>query len=160
MNISNLKQLYLSLAYPHIVYCSAIWSGANKTCLNSLEIAQKRIMRIITYRSYNDHTAPIFKELHLLKLPDIMFLHTSIFVYKSINGLIPLSNDFHRISHSINTRGVNETLRLPQCRTSHAQHSLKYRGSKIWNSIDSTVRQCPSIFSFKRTIKQTLSSDY
>jgi len=160
MNIRILKQLYLSLAYPHIVYCSAVWSGANKTSLKSLEREQKRIIRIITYRSYNDHTGPIFKELELLKLPDIMLIQTGLFVFKSVKGLTPSINSFQRITHSIHTRGVHETLRLPQCRTSHAQKRLAYRGSKIWNSLDYVLRQSPTVYHFKRAMKQELTKEY
>jgi len=155
MNLDNLKQLYLSLAYPHILYCSAVWSGASKTSLHSLELAQKRLIRIMSYKAYNDHTSQIFKELSLLKLKDIFFLQTSLFVYKSVNCLIPSENDFHVIRHSFNTRGVHETLRLPQCRTCHAQQSLIYRGSKIRNSIDESIRRIPSINSFKLALKNT-----
>ncbi len=79
-NIETLKQIYHALAYPHMIYCSTIWGGTNKTNLDALFLAQKKLVRIITYQSYNAHTSPIFKELGLLKLNDILFIHTVKFI--------------------------------------------------------------------------------
>ena len=161
LNISSLKQIYYSLVYPHLIYCAAIWTGANKTNLNVLELAQKRILRIINYKSYNDHTSPLFKEHNMLKFIDIMHLQTCVFVYKDLNGMSPSSvSCFSRLSHGVNTRGGRTTLALPQCRTSHAQSRLAYRGAKAWNSLNSSLTQTPSVASFKKTMKTKYIADY
>lgn len=36
MNTESRKQIYLSLGYPHLLYCCALWGGAYVTFINSL----------------------------------------------------------------------------------------------------------------------------
>ena len=91
------------MAYHLLNYCSAVWGGANKTYLDSLFLAQKKLLRIMSYQTYNAHTGPIFKELHLLKVNEVLSLQTATFVYKFLNGHMLLKNEFHIISHNINT---------------------------------------------------------
>ena len=160
MSVSNLRQIYLSLAYPHLLYCSAIWGGAHKTYLNPLVVAQKKLVRIMSQSDYRQHTSPIFRQHHLLKLHDIFSLQTSMFVFKSVNNLHPIETGFQIINHSITTRGVNDLLRIPQCRTSHAQQSVISRGSRSWNSFPSEIRQCATLNSLKRAVKKLFLDQY
>ena len=71
----------------------------------------------MTYQIYNAHTSPIFKDLGLLKLNDIIFVHTVAFVYKSLNQQLLTENDFHLLLHTFNTRGAQQLLRIPYYRT-------------------------------------------
>ena len=160
LNESNLRQIYLSLAYPHLLYCCAIWGGAHKSYLNTLVIAQKKLVRIMTQNPYRQHTSPIFKQLSLLKMQDILYQQTGLFVYKSIHELHPVDTGYQVISHTIATRGANETLRIPQCRTSHAQQNVVVRGSRIWNSLSNSTRHCTSIRSFKHKLASACLDQY
>ena len=42
-------------------------------------------MRIITFSPYQTHTAPIFYNLNILKMEDIVHLKTAIVAYKTLN---------------------------------------------------------------------------
>ena len=52
-------------------YCNIIWGGAAKVHLEKLLKLQKRPVRILTGSSYLEHTAPLFKQLKLLKVYEI-----------------------------------------------------------------------------------------
>lgn len=41
VNHDSVRQLYLSLAYPHLLYCCALWGGAFKTLIDSLFVDKK-----------------------------------------------------------------------------------------------------------------------
>lgn len=56
INTSCLKQLYISLAKHHLLYCSAIWGGASKTYIDKLFLTQKKIVCIIFHKASYDHT--------------------------------------------------------------------------------------------------------
>ncbi len=49
----------------------------------------KKAVRAVVKSHYNDHTAPIFKQLNILKLTDLHELHTCIFMYDFVNGSLP-----------------------------------------------------------------------
>ncbi len=75
-------------AYPILIYNSLILSHLNFEMLaQGFQCArrtklQKKIIRILSRSKYNAHTEPIFKELKLLKLEDILKLQELKLYYK------------------------------------------------------------------------------
>ena len=45
----NLKMLYYSLVYPHLIYAIEVWGSADHSSLDRLLVLQKRIVRLITF---------------------------------------------------------------------------------------------------------------
>jgi hypothetical protein len=60
------------------------------TNLNPLVTLQKRAIRIITFSDYRVNISPLFKMLNLLKLLDILKLHSGIFMLCYCDGLLQL----------------------------------------------------------------------
>ena len=155
LNKNALRQIYLSLAYPYLLYCTAIWGGAYKTFIESLFVAQKKLLRIMYHRRPYDHTNVIFQEEKLLKLKDIIALQTGLFVYRSMNVYavdvgfqeLPQSRRFHK-------------LQIPLCRTTHAQQSVLVRGARLWNRLPSEVVDRSTVYGFKSKLKNSLLSNY
>ena len=85
----NFKTLYQTLIQPHIEYGIAIWGATHETHINKLNVIQKKAIQIITNSQYNAHTAPIFKQLKLLKLKDIYTLNVGKFMFKVTNNQVP-----------------------------------------------------------------------
>jgi hypothetical protein len=85
--LKSLKSLYFSLFRCHLIYAIEIWSSASPSALQPLIIKQKTTIRIVANRKYNDHTEPLFKELSILPLPDLItsfnlkFFHSYVFNY-------------------------------------------------------------------------------
>ena len=73
--------LYNSLIVPHINYCIPAW-GFHR---NRITIIQKKEIRIITASSYISHTEPLFKQLNLLKVEDILTLQELKFYFNPLN---------------------------------------------------------------------------
>ena len=63
-----LRILYNSLILPHLQYCILSWGFKSERLFK----LQKRAVRIITCNTYNAHTEPSLKTLHLLKIEDIV----------------------------------------------------------------------------------------
>ena len=68
MNI--LINLYYSLVYPYLLYCSVVWGGTHAASLVPLMRLQKKIIRIVAGEHYLAHTDPLF-QLEILKVEDI-----------------------------------------------------------------------------------------
>ena len=141
--------------YPYLIYCSAIWGGAYKSYLDSLFVAQKKILRTMYYKGRYEHTNSLFKDAGLLKLYDILDLQAAIFVYKSLK-LYSTNTGFIQLPPS---RRVNE-LRIPLCITTHAQHSILVRGTRIWNQLPDELRSSGSHYIFKSNYKKILFRKY
>ena len=153
-----LRLIYMSTAYPHLLYCSAIWGGAYKTILDGLFIAQKKMIRIMFCRPRYEHTNPIFCEYKLLKVPDILVLQSCIFVFKSLH-IYPVNTTYQQLSHNPNTRRPND-LRIPYSRTVQAQRGVSVRGVRNWNNLSPQIKSITSIDLFKYKIKMSIFQNY
>ena len=78
--------LYNTLILPHITYGIMVW-GYQRNRLNKI---QKKAIRIITSNKYNSHTEPLFKQLNMLKLEDLLKLQQLKFYFKFNEGSLPV----------------------------------------------------------------------
>ena len=76
LNEKCLRLIYFSLIYPHLHYCCAIWGGAYTTYVNSLLLSQKKILRVMYFKSRYSHTMELFRKHKLLRIQDIKTQHT------------------------------------------------------------------------------------
>lgn len=146
-----LRQIYLSLAYPSLLYCSSVWGGAFDTLINDIFITQKKLLRVITFTHRYAHTDPLFKELKLLKFHDIITFQTVSFVHKSLY-FSQIVSDFQRLGSTRNTRYPNNLV-IPLCRTSHAKRCLSSRGASLWNLLPEEMKNIAPKSLFKNKIK-------
>ena len=57
---------------------------------NRLNKIQKKAIRIITSSRYNSNTEPLFKQLNMLKLEDLLKLQQLKFYFKFNEGSLPV----------------------------------------------------------------------
>ncbi|KAJ8034775.1 RNA-directed DNA polymerase from mobile element jockey [Holothuria leucospilota] len=69
-----LRTIYLTLVYPHLMYCSTVLSGTKTSYLHKLVLLQKRVIRYISLSGPRDHTSELYRSLNLLKLFDMINL--------------------------------------------------------------------------------------
>ncbi len=60
--------IYFALVYPYLTYGNLTWGNAYKSHIQKLVNIQKKIVRLMTFKSYSDHTEPIFNDLKILNL--------------------------------------------------------------------------------------------
>ena len=88
---SSLRQIYLSLVHSNIVYCINVYGSANKTALDRLELKQRKAIRTITNSTYRAHTAPLFVDLQILPLTQLITLNNLTFMHKYVHNKLPIS---------------------------------------------------------------------
>ena len=90
--------IYNSLILPHINYCLLAWSS---NC-HSVELLQKKAVRVVNFKSPVAHTEPILKNMNQLKLPDLYTFHLLKLYYKLYRNKLPpyfenfISHDLYR----------------------------------------------------------------
>ena len=67
-----LINLYYALIYPFLIYGIIAWGNTYPTTLQPLYVSQKKVMRIITFSKFDEHSSPIFKSLNIIKLFDFV----------------------------------------------------------------------------------------
>ena len=125
--------------------------------------SKKKIVRIITFSNYQEHSNPLFKRLNLIKFFDLIFLHTAIYMHDfASNKLpIPLDNFFIELSkiHRYNSRLASKaTYSLPRVRTNYGKFNIRFQGAKIWNSLDEETKASNRNIFKRRLLEKVLNS--
>ena len=90
-----LSNLYYTLIYPFLIYGIIAWGNTYLTTLQPLFILQKKTIRLMTFKSFHEHSSPIFRKLNIIKLDDLMSYHIAVFMYDStIPYYLPLLMHF------------------------------------------------------------------
>ena len=122
------------------LYGCNIWGLTSEENLNKIEVLQKKCLRIITFSDFNSHTNPLFMNLKLIKVKDLIKLHQLKLVFEFYEQVIPtdLQNlfTFSRDMHTIlvlRSAGKN-FLYIPAIKTStYGYRSMKFHCAKLWN---------------------------
>jgi len=146
------------------MYGIIAWGNTYQTTLQLLYLLQKKVVRIITFSKFDEHSAPIFKHLNFIKIFDLVILKISIFMYKYNSKLLPCAFDSFFTSidkvHGYNTRAAStKSFYLPKARTNYGKFNIKFQGPKIWNSIDDFLKKL-SFNHFKKKLKIEFISKY
>ena len=155
MNLDTLKMLYYSLVYPYLTYCITSWGGAPNTTIAPLIRLQKKVIRIMTFHSYDSPSLPIFSKLQILPLNSIYNMSLSTLIHKfyknkliSPDNLILLSQ-----THNYSTRlSKSSNYYLNINRTNLGQQTYLTKGIKIWQTLPIEYKSLP-IQMFKKKIK-------
>lgn len=61
------------MVHSNLVYCINVYGCANKTSMAPLFLKQKQAVRIVAKAGYRDHTAPIFEQLGILPIEQLIY---------------------------------------------------------------------------------------
>ena len=148
------RSLYFAHIQSHLSYCINIFGSTYPTHMLQLFKIQKRALRILTNSDYQAPSDPLFKDLKILKLFDLVKLEIGTYVYKNKN-----SDIFHHLNHQYNTRRRLD-FALPAHNLSIFQNSLSYNSIKVWNAIEDNIKNKSSVKSFRFHYKKKLMSNY
>ena len=73
--------VYYTLIDPFLTYSLISWGNTYPTSLQPLTTLQKKAVRIITFSDFNSHSSPLFRKLWLLKLKDLIYLDSVLFMH-------------------------------------------------------------------------------
>ena len=154
--------LYYSMIYSYINYGVLLWGNTYQYNKNNILKLQKRAVWCIKNTSYNAHTDPLFSELNILKFEQVVKLDTLKFMYKVVNDMLPknIQNKFilNEKIHIYNTRQKLD-VHIHSTNTQIAHNSLVSHGPELWSKLDISLKNLPSMQSFKRKLKQYLNDN-
>jgi hypothetical protein len=165
----SLKTLYYSLFHCHLVYGIEIWSVAAPSQLKPLFIKQKMAIRIISNKSYNTHTEPLFKSLEILPLNDLISFFKLKFFHSYVYNTIPTSfsstwltsieqrHHDGQLQLQYNLRN-NDDFFIPFVRTTTLSRFPLYNFPELWNNLPFAIKDIPSKISFSVHLKRHMLS--
>ena len=110
-NLNSLKLIYYALVYPYLTYGNLIWGNAYKSHIQNLVNIQKKVVRLMTFESYSEHTEPIFNDLKILDLSKLneYLISSFMFRYFHLHNLPEIFTDYflsNKDIHNHNTRNA------------------------------------------------------
>ena len=153
------KVVSMSMLQPHFDYGCTFWYlGLNCYLCKRLQCAQNKIIRFILNKdsrfhlSYENH-----KMLNILKVSDrvdyliLNTMHSIFYDYAPsyLRESFPKKESYIRTRYSINS------FVLPRVNTQGSK-TLRFRGVKLWNNLESSIKNCADKFVFKRKLRDHL----
>ena len=171
-----LKQIYYSHFHSHLSYGCQVW-GQTSAAISQTVLLQKKAIRLMSFAPVDAPSSPLFKNLNILKLNDLITTNNIIFVHKTLNNLSPSHfNNFFNLyitGHDHNTRNdPSSGFSIPPGSVSLANiktNSLKFKCGQDWNEMLKIIYRSTSctqrlldvsIFSLKRISKAHLIGAY
>ena len=158
-DVKTLQSIVEMLVINKLTYCSTIWSNTSAKNIKKLQTVQNFAARIITKVRKFDHITPSLQELNWLPIELLLLYRDTIMAYKCFNNLAPsyLTEKFVKRSdiHNRPTR-YHDSLDIPSFKTSSGQRTFHYRAVKIWNDLDSELKQITNLNKFKKKLKEQL----
>ena len=161
---SALVLIYFALVHPNLLYGLPIWGSTFPTYLQKLQRLQNKALRIISNCNPKTSTTPLFYQYKILKIQDLYYLEIAKIMHQYSDKHFPICFiSFFTQTSSIHNRSTRSNIRndlyLPHFLSSRCQRSIKFQGTKIWNSISPHIRN-QSFNTFKRNIKIQLLNSY
>ena len=157
LSTNELKMIYYSLVYSHLQCAIGAWGSATKTSLHRLNTINNKNH----WRSYRCHVTPLYSRLNLLKLKDIHQLEIAKPMHNFHSNRMP--NTFDRlftVVNSVHTHEASTSGRYfchPVC-SQYGKRSIKFKGPRIWQQIDSSLKELPAIIFKNRYINSIIES--
>ena len=117
---------------------------------------QKKILRVITFSHFKDHTELLFNSLRIMKFQKLNRFLTAIFMFKVVHGLLPvIVQNIFFMNMDVHTHVTRQryNFHIFPCRTTLLLFSLNYHGSKVWNNLPLYLRQIDKFGLFKRKLR-------
>ena len=159
VSTKTITMVYNSLVGSHLNYGILIWGTAKQLFLRKLQIAQNKLIRLMTFSDPMQNVDHHFTALKILKVNQIHNWEVAKFIYQVDNDLVPqvFINLLPKISHNYNTRSREKMKwRLPAPKTELGKSSIKFAGVKLWATLSASLKQSASLKTFSETYKAEL----
>ena len=169
-DVRRRRVLYLSLVRSQFEHCSPIWRPCTDNMLKKFDNFQKKCIKWILSEeeisySYADTYVRKCQQADILPLSSRFKVNDLIFLYKIINGLIPVClpdylSWYNGISRLRNTHldrlSLNCSLIPSSTSSKNLEKSFFYRTHSLWNSLPLEIREIGSLSLFKTRLESHL----
>ena len=156
LNLQCRRLLYFSFVHSHLSYANIAWGSTHSTKLK-LESQQKRVCKIITFKNRRDSAVPVMSTLEILDIFKLNTYQILILMYKFAQKQLPSNFDNFFIDikstrYNLRTNSQNK-YKLPKNTCKYVEHSVAYRGPKLWNNIFEELKNASNLRIFKGLLK-------
>jgi len=140
-----MRTVYFALFHSQLSYALQVW-GQSLPINSRIEKLQKSAVRIITFSRHTAHSAPLFKQLDITSLSNLILLNNIKLAYQALNNITPIAVknilNLCYISTPYPTRGASlKLLSRPLVKTTKfGIKSIKYQTVLNWNNLQNEFK--------------------
>lgn len=152
--------IYNSLAKPHIDYLLEIWGSAAKSNLNTVQIAQNKLIKTLFHYDFLTPTVKIYKDTKIFNIQQSYKYYSCLLIRKILNKKIHTNITFTK-KKSIQTkmlRSANNLILRPP-RTNYGKRNITYESAQLYNKLPTVIKEAKSMLIFKRQLKNILQNN-
>ena len=138
---SVLLSVYYGIFNSHMQYACQVWAQHETSNTRRIFMLQKRALKIMTFSRYDSPSNPIFADLKLFKLFDLVKFFNIILIHNILNNKLPsdVQSVFSLTAYNRSniTRGPPVgTLKVPYVKTNtYGNFSVRYQSIIAWNAL-------------------------
>ena len=144
-----------SYVLPLFDYADIVWGDrGNSTLMLQLQSLHNKAAKIILDLPIGSSASEALNKLNWKTLARRRAEHRATFIYKCLNNLFShrFNIEFNKDKHDYNTRCKNNIRKSASNRNWGHWTSTNF-ASNDWNKLDLSIRQSPSLASFKRVLR-------
>ena len=168
MGVGRQQQLIHALITSRLDFCNSILYNLPNKQIERLQRIQNHAARMLKRIPRRNHITPVLRELHWLRIHDIIIFKNLVLTHKAVNNNAPeYLCDLIRLnvkSTTIRTRASFDPCLLcvppisKTCANSFFDRSFVYTAPTLWNALDLDIRLLP-FDAFKKRVDTSLSEE-
>ena len=146
-----------------MIYGCQIWGQDPFGHIEKISKLQDRALRIINFKGFHTDANPLYSDVRVLKLKDLIRLQNCLFVHDYLNNSLPVCfQDYYfklnYLYHNAQTRNANlGCLFYPSRKTTkYGLNSITQKSIHSWNFFTKTIKTDLSVTS-RHNLKSTLT---
>jgi len=158
-----LLTLVRALIVSKVDYCNSVLAGIPGQLQDRLQTVLNAAARLVFPARRSECITPLLRELHWLRVPERVTFRLCVLAYRCLHGTTPanLAESLHRTSDVDTRRRLRSAdsamLVIPSTRRSTlGDRSFPVASAREWNTLPSSVRNAPSLTTFRRELKTVL----
>ena len=153
--------LVRALIVSKVDYCKLVLAGIPGQLQDRLQSVLNAAARLVFSARRSERITPWLRELHWLRVPERVTFRLCVLAYSCLDGTTPahLAESLHRTSNDRRRLRSADSAMLvvPSTRRSTlGDRAFPVASARAWNSLPSSVRNAPSLTTFRRELKTAL----
>jgi len=155
-----------ALVVGRVDYCNSVLAGISGILLQRLQSAMNAAARLVFSARRSEHTTPLLRELHWLKVPERVQFRLCVLVYRCLSGTAPsyLAESLRQSADVEQLRRLRSaatpTLIVPSTRrVTLGDRAFPVAAARAWNALPASVRAASSLALFRRDLKTALFTE-
>lgn len=151
INRSSLEKMYFCFIRPLLEYADVVWDNCSCELINDIEAVQIEAARIVSGATKLCNIQTLLSELQWETLELRRKNHRLVLMYKMKNSLAPeyLQNSLPHMAQDRYTLRNAENIPIIACKTKQYSDSFLPATIHDWNNLPTSIRNSPSIGTFK-----------